>query len=340
MKRRRIRLLLLLFLLAIPVVAIVALLSSLNRPRAVLDIAPGRGIPLIAFSPDGEQLAANDSYSCHLEIWQLNPASLSREFPVCFLELNERNLWPHLLQGMMFMPDGQSLLIDISDNRENPRIEQWSVQTGEIERAYGEIDALVAVSKDGSRMALMRSWTDISIVDISSEEALASFAEHEVRVTCISFSHDGAQVISGDETGNVIVWSATTGEELYRLIGHSSIVTSCEFSPDDTRILTGGYDKTAREWSAGNGREVQRYEYISWVLDADYNYDGSLMAMAIFVSDIISIRDSISGEVVCEIEHSLPHHGDLNNIVFSPVDNRLASVAGNNVVVWENLCGH
>src|SRR5262249_22675701 len=68
---------------------------------------------------------------------------------------------------------------------------------------------------------------------------LVTLRGHTGHVHSVSFSPDGARLVtaSGDQTAKV--WDARTGTELLTLRGHTGAVYSASFSPDGTRLVTG-----------------------------------------------------------------------------------------------------
>ena len=80
---------------------------------------------------------------------------------------------------------------------------------------------------------------------------------HAWEVTSVSFSPDGARIVSGSDDSTVRVWDASTGALLHTLQGHTRDVMSVSFSPDGKRIVSGSYDKTMRVWDANPTSDKQ-----------------------------------------------------------------------------------
>ena len=49
---------------------------------------------------------------------------------------------------------------------------------------------------------------------------------------CVNVSHDGKYIISGDYSGNIIIWDFENTKEVSNLKAHEGEVTSVNFSPD------------------------------------------------------------------------------------------------------------
>jgi WD40 repeat protein len=83
-----------------------------------------------------------------------------------------------------------------------------------------------------------------------------TFEGHSQYVTSVSFSPDGASIVSGSLDNTVKVWSVESGECVTTFEGHSDAVTSVSFSPDGASIVSGSWDKTVKVWSVESGECV------------------------------------------------------------------------------------
>ena len=126
--------------------------------------------------------------------------------------------------------------------------------------AAAMVPAGVAWSKDGKRLALIRSeqvgdkWP-VVLWSGDSDGPVELLAGHMDRVTCVAWSADGKVIASGDEKGTVILWDAATGKELWRKTFHGrdepiGRVNALAFSPADTTL--------AAAVSLHTGRGVER----------------------------------------------------------------------------------
>ena len=76
-------------------------------------------------------------------------------------------------------------------------------------------------------------------------------------VYSVSFSPDGARIVSGSVDYCLRVWDAVSGQcVLGPLQAHTDSVRSVSFSPDGARIVSGSWDKTVRVWDAVSGQCV------------------------------------------------------------------------------------
>ena len=67
-------------------------------------------------------------------------------------------------------------------------------------------------------------------------------------VKAVSFSPDGAILVSGSTDGTVKLWDVATGTNIATLRGHRNSVESVSFSPDGTILASGSFDDTVKLW--------------------------------------------------------------------------------------------
>lgn len=124
-----------------------------------------------------------------------------------------------------------------------------------------------AVSPDGAYIAFA-GFGDISILATStgSVSSLSSMKGQRQHITCIAFTPDGEQVMSGSYDGVLILWSlaaADRGREVYRC-GHNASIKNVFFTPDGVYVLiTLSEGRMVALWRA-SGEVVWRYNTLAY----------------------------------------------------------------------------
>ncbi len=108
---------------------------------------------------------------------------------------------------------------------------------------------------------------------------------HRNSVRAVTFSLDGAHLVSTDNDGDVYVDAVGEGGEIndwtkhVRQMKHDRGVFVAEFSASGL-LLTASWDRTARVWDAVNGIELCRFTHLRHLTAASISPDGSLVVTA------------------------------------------------------------
>ena len=129
------------------------------------------------------------------------------------------------------------------------------------QRSYQEhispIDA-VCLSPDNT-LAASAAGNRVLVHAIPSGQKHGELHGHDLPVTSLRFSPDGAHILSGSSDDTVRVWETATGKCVSTLNGHSNSVRSLAWSPDGRHILSGSDDKTIKLWDAHSGHCVRTF---------------------------------------------------------------------------------
>ena len=110
----------------------------------------------------------------------------------------------------------------------------------------------VDFSPDGQTVAYSSYWY-CRVIDAESLQVLSDLRGQRELVTQISFSPDGAELVTGSGDATVRQWKAKSGE-MIREIGPrppASPITSIAFSPNGEFEAVSGVDGVVRVWDAG-----------------------------------------------------------------------------------------
>ncbi len=233
------------------------LTGSWDSTAMIWDAATGRSIQRLstsgslgrvhsaAFSPDAARIVVASNNNT-LTIWNAASGALVRTN----VQFKDPNLW------VSFSADGKKILATGF-----AEAFAWDPVTQDMLVTKFPAAAIAApkVTPDGSRV-LIESGKVISLYAAASGDYVRTLAGHTSEVTCLDFSSDGSQCVSGSLDKTVKLWDAATGECLRTFSGHSGEIVSCALSPDGTLMLSCAADNSARLWEVATGKRLRTYD--------------------------------------------------------------------------------
>ncbi|WP_052745975.1 WD40 repeat domain-containing serine/threonine protein kinase [Allosalinactinospora lopnorensis] len=247
--------------------------DDLGDPGAVISDPAGRALSDVAFSSDGEQVAA------------VGPAALQ------FWRLNDQ-----LLDEDMVLPVGDGAqAVDYSPDPQGP-IEAYAAagmsESGEVLLPSDQEDGIlpaasegiaitdVVFSPDGGRLATVDASDQVATWDMESLEQVTSMSAGEGNGGAgprVSWAPDGSYLVTTGKEAPVLA-DPETGDAIETLPARDT-VHGVAVSPDGTSIATTGADGAVELWDA---ETRARYATLSGgedqVIQVDYSEDGALIA--------------------------------------------------------------
>ncbi|KAF7363073.1 WD40 repeat-like protein [Mycena venus] len=191
------------------------------------------GVKCIAFSPDGEQIVSGCDNS-NIYIWNSRTGA----------QIGVLKGHSGRVRSVAFSPNGDRIVSGSLDNT----LRVWDLHTG-----------VGAAALKGEHSAKVLSAAAGSSILLPSGQILGSsllFEGHEGPVSCVAFSHDGEQIVSGSLDKTVHVWDSRTGALLAGPIQHDARVNSVAFSPDGEHIVSGSNENLVQVWNSRTGTLV------------------------------------------------------------------------------------
>lgn len=245
------------------------------------------GVTSVAFSPDGQHLAASDTNGS-LQIWDLSDGkqiarcsghnswvwsvAYSPAHPIfasCGQDHHVR-LWDSrtgeclkLLEGhtgiatsVTFSPDGQWIASTSGDQT----IRLWNAATGEwVQTLLGHAACVWSAVFHPNGRTLFSGGEDnvIRQWDVGRGQCIQTFTGHQHWVRAIALSPDGQFLVSGSYDQTLKVWELATGRCIATLSGHHKPVTGVSFSPNGLQFASSSYDQTVKLWDFASQQCLQ-----------------------------------------------------------------------------------
>jgi WD40 repeat protein len=115
----------------------------------------------------------------------------------------------------------------------------------------------LALSPDGRTLAAGDNEGHVRIWDVTQRRQRAELRAHDGCVSTLSFSDDGAMLVSASFADSVPrVWDALTGRAVVALRGHTTAVQTATFCPDGRTLATATMHGDLRLWNIATGQQL------------------------------------------------------------------------------------
>jgi WD40 repeat protein len=114
----------------------------------------------------------------------------------------------------------------------------------------GHSDTVWSVSFSPNGARIVTASADKTVRVWEADGTSKIVGKHDDEVYSASFSPDGARIVSASKDKEVRIWWLDGPSEPRRLLGHTEAVWSAAFNPDGTRIVSASSDRTVRVWNA------------------------------------------------------------------------------------------
>jgi WD40 repeat protein len=300
--------------------------------KALAELKGFTGGP-VAFSPDGTQIATG-GYDKKVRL-------LDARTGIVLLELKE-DMGP-VMRGVSYSPDGTRII-----GSDGSQVKVWDARTGTalLDLKTGSGGGM-SFSADGTRI-VTAGGTTAQVWDAKTGAALLELKGHDQPVRSVSFSPDGAWIVTGSYDRIVKVWDAATGKAVSERKGVTDVAVSC--SPDGRRIVTAG-GKTATIWDPANGTVLLELKGRP-IGRALFSPDGTRIVSEGLKADDpdkpdegernITVWDARTGTALLELKGDT---GSITSVAFSPDGTRIAATSAvgersvGQVNVWDAKTG-
>lgn len=215
-------------------------LAHADLSKSVFSESLGSAIT-IAFSPDGQLLAAGDTNG-EIHVWTVVDGQK-------ILSWKSHIGW---IWSVSFSPGGKQL----ASSAEDQTIKVWDITTGQLITTLVGHDKRVSTviwSPDGQQLMSGSEDSTVKVWDWATSTCVKTLA-HETGIDPIALSPDGKLLASGSPVANSIyIWDVEQGDCVMCLDGHGSGLRSLTFTSDNHTLISASIDKTIRLWDLEAG---------------------------------------------------------------------------------------
>jgi len=226
-----------------PLIAIIPPIQQPAPPAVYPHPAP---ITALAFSPDGNELAASGYHE--ITIWSPANGELLRRIT----NVAQRTLC------LAYQPNDPLLAAAGGTPGRIGEVKLFDPRSGALVKVLAtSSDSMLAVafSPDGTKLAAGGTDNAIRIFDVATGNPERVIEQHADWVTCVAFSHDGKLLASASRDKSARVYDTQTGEIEHSYLGHGDFVYGIAFSSDDKRLFSCGRDRKVHIWSPDDAKK-------------------------------------------------------------------------------------
>ena len=280
------------------------------------------GIWSVAFSPNGQYLAAGDTKGDIL-LRRVADGQIIRSF-------KGHNGW---VVSLAFSPDGKILASSSCDCT----AKLWDVDTGQCLHTLREHEHevwSVAFSPDGKTLASGCDDNKVRLWQVSTGKCLRIFQDHTDYVLSVVFNLDGTKILTGSHDNTIRLWDIECGKCKKIFQGHDDGVRSLAINPDGRTFASSSNDRTVRLWDIETGECCQVFQgHCNGVWSVTFCPQGNFIASG-SIDQTVRLWDIETG-VCCQVFQG--HYNWINSVAFSPQGNFLASGSYDQTVRFWNI---
>ncbi|QRV98317.1 Vegetative incompatibility protein HET-E-1 [Ceratobasidium sp. AG-Ba] len=300
---------------------------GLRSTRPVHTIDNKCGVGCVAYSPNGEQIAAVGE-SDNVYIWD---AHTGRQVGQPLQGHTEP------VNSVAYSHDSAYIVSGSDDNT----VRIWDAQTGKQigQPLQGHTSSVysVAYSHDSAYIVSGSGDNTVRIWDAQTGKQIGQpLRGHTSWVRSVAYSHDSAYIVSGSGDSTVRIWDAQTGKQIGQsLQGHTSLVYSVAYSHDSAYIVSGSWDKTVRIWDAQTGKQIGQplQGHTSSVYSVAYSHDSAYIVSG-SVDKTVRIWDAQTGKQIGQPLQG--HTSSVYSVAYSHDSAYIVSGSGDKTVrIWD-----
>lgn len=230
-----------------PAAELVSIIPTLPYPDPPEVYPVAVPITALAFSPDGNELAAGGYHE--VTVWSAADGSLLRRIK----NVAERTY------GIAYSPDGSLLAVAGGTPGQLGEVRLFAVADGALVKdltRMSDVAFCAAFSPDGTKLAACGADRSIRIFDVASGAEEVLIEDHADWVVSVAYNHDGTRLVSASRDKTSKVFDTATGDAQTTYPGHGEPVFTAVFNADGSQVYSGGSDKKIHVWNPADAKKI------------------------------------------------------------------------------------
>jgi len=230
-----------------PKAVLASLRPQVNHPDPPARYARPVPILALAFSPDGNELAASGYHE--VTLWNPADGALLRRI---------KNI-PRQVQALGYSPDGSTLAVCGGTPGRSGEAKLLNPKEGTIIRTLtptADFLLTLAFSPDGQRVIAGGADNILRVFSIVDGKEERRIEQHADWVMGLAFSPDGTHFASASRDKTARLFDARSGELEETYDGHGAAVFAVAFSPDGQRVFSAGRDREVHAWQSKDAKKA------------------------------------------------------------------------------------
>lgn len=189
-----------------------------------------------------------------------------------------------------------------------------------------------AISSANDKVAVGCSNGKMKIYNIASGTLASDVNAHPNWVTCVTYSPNDNNMITGGDDNKVKIWS-NTGILLFTCNGHTGDITNVKVTPDNNFVVSSSMDDKIKIWNISTGALFQTISgHSNDVNGIDISPDGTKIVSACSDSTC-KIWNFNTANLLSTF--GVADSGAVNTVAWSPIGDKIVTGNGlSDVVLW------
>ena len=296
-----------------------------TRASMVLKTQPGSVVRQTIFTPDGDRIVTVSSMpgpTGGIRFWS----------PTTGDENGVLSLAGGTATSIAFGADRFEALVGLADG--TSRI--YELVGANVLKTLGEPGggvAAVALSADG-RHAAVASAAKATVYDAHSGDTLFELQGHTGDIELLTFSHDGARIVTSSEDKTARVWSLAARTPK-RVIAVAGTATFAAYDPTGARLLIAGHGKSAAIVDAATGANIATLAGHEVTVEGGHFSRDGRRVVTWSTDKTARVWDLPSG-----MQLVLRHDGEVRAASFSPDGSVVATASEDGIIrLWSVASG-